>query len=161
MMSVRVFIQLCKKVCMVEKNIKLSRDKSSVLAPTEVIVNVDFSNVLEFSDYLINLYEAIINDKEKWVTKQERLFFKASIIIANKGIKYTSSEAKLIYKEIFRLKRQSDVRGYLVDLENKGLLKSNTTTKLIDINPFFLFNLDEQIYLINCDLKLKTEDEIM
>lgn len=111
---------------------------------TEIAGNINLSKVEDVIDYMINYYQSTFVKKEDWLTKRERGFFIPSVIISNKGLKYTSSEAKKIYKEMFNLRRQSDVRGYLGDLEDKHFLKSNVNTKKIELVEFFKFDLDSQ-----------------
>lgn len=86
----------------------------------------------------INVYQAIFHKIEDWLTKQEKRFFIATIIIANKNLKYNSVEAKRIYQDVFNLKRQSDIRGYLKILEGKNFLRADKKTKKINLNEFFI-----------------------
>lgn len=122
---------------------------------TEIVGSMNLSQAEDIIDFMINYYQSTFIPREDWLTKQERGFFTASVIISNKGLKYTSQEAKRIYKEKFNLRRQSDVRGYLVDLESKNFLRSDVKTKLIHLPEFFKFDLREQKVKIDVTLNFK------
>lgn len=123
---------------------------------TEVVGDINLSRVEDIITFMIDYYQStFIVNKDNWLTKRERGFFVACVIISNNGYKYTSPEAKKIYKEVFNLRRQSDVRGYLVDLEEKGFLLSNVNTKYITLPEFFKFNIDEQKVKIDITLNYK------
>jgi hypothetical protein len=123
---------------------------------TEIVGDINLSRVEDIITFMIDYYQStFIINKDNWLTKRERSFFVACVIISNKGYKYTSPEAKKIYKELFNLRRQSDVRGYLSDLEDKGFLKSNVNNKIITLPEFFKFNIDEQRVKIDITLNYK------
>ena len=122
---------------------------------TEVLGDINLSDVEDIIHFMINYYQSTFIDRANWLTKQERSFFIASVIISNRGLKYTSAEAKRIYREKFNLRRQSDVRGYLVDLEEKGFLKSNVNSKEIYLPEFFKFDLSEQKVKIDITLNYR------
>lgn len=123
---------------------------------TEIVGDINLSKVEDIINFMIDYYQStFITNKDNWLTKRERSFFVACVIISNKGFKYTSPEAKKIYKNIFNLRRQSDVRGYLSDLEEKGFLLSDVNTKIIRLPEFFKFNIEEQKVKIDITLNYR------
>lgn len=122
---------------------------------TELIGNVSISSLVDYANFLINFYQTFFVKIDEWLPKQERRFFIATIIIANKGYKYTDPRAKLLYKEIFNLRRQSDVRGYLRALEEKKYLTSSTKTKKIQLAEFFVFDLNSQSFKLDININFK------
>ncbi len=122
------------------QEIELVKDGSN----TELTSNIELSSLEDVISTMIDFYQAVFVHPDNWLTKQERKFFVACVMISNLKLKYTSSRAKRIFKEVFNLKRQSDVRGYLGDLEQKGILTSNVRTKDIEIHEFFKFDLTAQ-----------------
>jgi hypothetical protein len=122
---------------------------------TEVEGIIKLNSLVDIIDLMISYYQSIFIMQDNWLAKREREFFIACVIISNKGLKYTSEESTKIYQEIFNLKRQSDVRGYLNDLEDKKFLKSNKKTKLIELPPFFDLNLEEERIKLNILLNYK------
>ena len=108
---------------------------------TEIVGSFDKLGDERFIEYLTNMYQSLFLPMERWLTKQEKLFFIATVMVSEKGLKYTSGEAKSIYESVFNLKRQSDVRGYLNTLEEKGYLVSNKSTKKIKLATYFEENL--------------------
>lgn len=126
---------------------------------TEIVGDKRVDNVEDMIRFMINLYQSTLLPREEWLTKQESQFFIAAVIIANKGIKYTSREAKNIFRDIFNLRRQSDVRGYLLRIEEKGgWLRSNKEEKTIQLHHFFRFD-DLGDIKLNLQMKLMLDGQ--
>ena len=106
----------------------------------------------DFINFMINFYQSVFIGIDDWLAKQERRFFIACVIIGNKGLDYTSESARKILREVFNLRRQSDVRGYLRRLEEKNWLASNKKTKKIELNEFFKFDLHNHVLDLNVKL---------
>jgi len=124
---------------------------------TEVTGSFDLTSLEDVISLMINYYQSTFIHVEDWLTKQERRFFTACVIISNQGLRYTSNESKRIFKNIFNLRRQSDVRGYLSDLEDKGFLLSDVNTKLIQLPEFFKFDLNTQVVKFDIMLNFKND----
>lgn len=120
---------------------------------TEIVGSKEVASIEDMIRFMINLYQSTLLPREEWLTKQETQFFIAAVIIANKGIKYTSREAKNIFRDVFNLRRQSDVRGYLKRIEEKGgWLRSNKEEKTIQLHHFFRM---EDLSDVDLNLEMK------
>lgn len=129
--------------------VKLVKDKNFTGMEGELSLNLT-----DMIGKMIDFYSTILMDRDKWCTKQERQFLIASIIIGNKDIRYTSAEAFSIYKEVFNIRRQSDVRGLMKRLEENAWLVGNKDTKKIQLLEFFKMNIDSTNVNFNINLKL-------
>lgn len=123
----------------------------------EILGGRDILGIEDMITFMVYFYQSTLLDREDWLTKQETQFFIATVMIANKGIKYTSPEAKRILKDIFNLRRQSDVRGYLIRMEEKGWLRSNKRDKSIQLLEFFKMDLEEVELSLNVQLNFKND----
>lgn len=126
---------------------------------TEILGTKGLTDTEEMIRHMVYFYQAMLLPREDWLTKQETQFFIACVIIANKGIRYTSTEAKNIFRNIFNLRRQSDVRGYMKRIEEKkGWIMSDKEQKLIHVHQFFKFENKEHLSL-KLDVELKIDNE--
>lgn len=117
---------------------------------------IESSEIVEYLSKLIDYYIAIFAPQDTWLTKRERMFLICCIIIANKDLRYLSGESKHIYKEIFNISRMSDIAGYLERLKEKHFLDYNKKTKKIQIQPFFLLDLEQNDLEINIHFKFNS-----
>ena len=124
---------------------------------TEISGNVKIQNLHDLINLMINYYQAtFIVDLDKWLTKKQRLFYIACVIISNKDIRYTSDEGKKLLMDIFDVQRQSDVGGYLRDIEKKSFWHTvDVKNKKINVKEFFKFDLQSQEIIL--DIKLNYE----
>lgn len=130
---------------------KLIKEKSyTELEGTQVA-----EDLLDLIGRMIDFYSAIFVHRDNWCTKQEKLFLIACIIIGNKKLRYTSDEATEIFKNVFNLRRQSDVRGIMRRLEENNWILSDKETKQIKLLEFFKIDLNQQNVKFNIELKLE------
>lgn len=83
-------------------------------------LSLELSGVANYIAKIIDLHSAASISHTKWLTKREREFFVALIIVHNSGISdHKSDEAGEIYNEIFGSHRKKDRGDYITRLEGK------------------------------------------
>lgn len=128
---------------------QLVKDKNYTELSGDVLCR-DIEDIIEL---MVNYYQSTFKNIDEWLTKQERRFFVACVIISNKNLSYLSNEAIRIFERIFNLRRISDIRGYLRELERKNWLSSSIKNKKINLIEFFKFELDSQFVKFDINLK--------
>jgi len=78
---------------------------------------------LEINEYLfklIDIYSAVYMHSSKFLTKSQKVFYIASIILEQKKISFKSKEALEFFNKYLPLKNKSDISVYLSRIEKKG-----------------------------------------
>ena len=81
---------------------------------------------LEVNEYLfklIDIYSAVYMKTSNFLTKSQKVFYIASIILEQKKVSFKSKEALEFFNKYLPLKNKSDISVYLSRIQKKGWYK--------------------------------------